>query len=105
MSDIYAKISVYEIKIDTLNAPLIFHQQIMVMTDIQGELVTTITQILIRMVILAVKYVIFINVYTTSLLKSFLCPPLRNLWAKDYKGKGISGRDHYIFCLRVMVGA
>ena len=22
----------------------------------------------------------------------------------DYKGKGISGRDHYIFCSRVMVG-
>ena len=41
----------------------------MVMNDSQGELVTTITQILVRMVILAVKYVIFINVYTTSLLK------------------------------------
>ena len=34
--------------------------------------------------------------YTTSLLKSSLCPPLRTLWANDYKGKGISGRDHYI---------
>ena len=34
--------------------------------------------------------------YTTSLLKSSLCPPLRNLWANDYKCKGISGRDHYI---------
>ena len=51
VSDIYAKISVYEIKIGNLNAPLIFHQQIMVMNDIQGELVTTITQILVRMVI------------------------------------------------------
>ena len=51
MSDIYAKLSVYEIKIGTLNAPLIFHLQIMVMNDIQGELVTTITQILVRMVI------------------------------------------------------
>ena len=28
----------------TLNVPLIFHQQIMVMNDSQGELVTTITQ-------------------------------------------------------------
>ena len=55
MSDIYAKISVYEIKIDTLNVPLIFHLQIMVMNDSQGELVTTITQILVRLVILAVK--------------------------------------------------
>ena len=51
VSDIYAKISVYEIKIGTLNVPLIFHQQIMVMNDSQGELVTTITQILVRMVI------------------------------------------------------
>ena len=51
MSDIYAKISAYEIEIGTLNAPLIFHQQIMVMDDSQGELVTAITQILVRMVI------------------------------------------------------
>ena len=51
VSDIYAKISVYEIKIGTLNVPLIFHQQIMVMNDSQRELVTTITQILVRMVI------------------------------------------------------
>ena len=31
---------------------------------------------------------------------------IRYLWANDYKGKGISGRDHYIglFCSRVMVG-
>ena len=49
--DIYAKISVYEIQIGTLNVPLIFHQQIMVMNDSQGELVTTITQILVRMMI------------------------------------------------------
>ena len=76
----------------------------MVMNESQGELVTTITQILVRMVIQAVKYVIFINVYTTSLLKSSLCLPLRYLWANDYKGKGISGRGHYIFCSRVMVG-
>ena len=41
VSDISAKVSVYEIKIGTLNAPLIFHQQIMVMNDSQGELVTT----------------------------------------------------------------
>ena len=33
VSDIYAKINVYEIKIGTLNAPLIFNQQIMVMND------------------------------------------------------------------------
>ena len=46
----------------------------------------------------------FINVYTTSLLKSSLCLPLRYLWANDYKGKGISMRDHYIFCSRMMVG-
>ena len=102
MSDIYAKISVYEIKIGTLNAPLILQQQIMVMNDSQGELLTTITQILVRLVILAVKYVIFINVYTTSLLKSSLCLPLRYLWANDYKDKGISRRGHYIFCSRVI---
>ena len=42
--------------------------------------------------------------YTISLLKSSLCLPLRYLWANDYKGKGISGRDHHIFCSRVMVG-
>ena len=42
--------------------------------------------------------------YTTSLLKSSLCLPLRYLWVNDYKGKGISGRDHYIFCSRVMLG-
>ena len=104
VSDIYAKISVYEIKIGTLNAALILHQQIMVINDSQGELLTTIIQILVRMVVLAVKYVIFINVYTTPLLKSSLCLPLRFLWANDYKGKGISGRDHYIFCSRVMLG-
>ena len=74
------------------------------MNDSQGELVTTITQMLVRMMIKAVKYVIFINVYTTSLLKSSLCLPLRYLWANNYKDKGISGRDHYIFCSRVMVG-
>ena len=44
MSNIYAKISVYEIKIGTLNVPLIFHQQIMAMNDSQGELVIIITQ-------------------------------------------------------------
>ena len=46
----------------------------------------------------------FLTVYTTSLLKSSLCLPLRYLWANDYKGKGISGREYYIFCSRVMVG-
>ena len=76
----------------------------MVMNDSHGELVTTITQILVRMVIYAVKYVIFINVYTTSLLKSSLCLPLRYLWANDYKDKDVSGRDNYMFCSRVMVG-
>ena len=76
----------------------------MIINDSQGELVTTITQILVRMVIKAVKYVIFINVYTTSLLKSSLCLPLRYLWANDYKDKGISGRDHYTFYSRMMVG-
>ena len=76
----------------------------MVMNDSQGELLTTITQILVRLVILAVKYAILINVYTTSLLKSSFCLPLRYLWANDYKGRGISGRDHYIFCSRVMLG-
>ena len=76
----------------------------MVMNDSQCELVTTITQILVRMVIKAVKYAIFINVYTISLLKSSMCLPLRYLWANDYKGKGFFGRDHYIFCSRVMVG-
>ena len=75
----------------------------MVMNDSQGELVNAITQILVRMVIQVVKYVILINVYTTSVLKSSLCLPLRYLWTNDYKGKGISGRDHYIFCSRVMV--
>ena len=38
----------------------------------------------------------FLNVYTTSLLKLSLCLPLRYLWANDFKGNGISGRDHYI---------
>ena len=76
----------------------------MVMNDSKGELPTTITQIWVRLVILAVKYVIFINVYTTSLLKYSLCPPLRNLWVNDYKGKGISGHDYYIFCPSVMLG-
>ena len=66
MSDIYAKISVYEIKIGTLNAPLVFHQQITVISDSQGELVTPITQILVRMVIKAVEYVIFECVYYIS---------------------------------------
>ena len=51
VSNIYAKISVNEIIIGTLNVPLIFHQQVMVMNDSQGELVTTITQILVRMLI------------------------------------------------------
>ena len=74
------------------------------MNDSQGELLTTIKQILVRLVILAVKYVIFINMYTISLLKSSLCPPLRYLWVNDYKGTGILGRDHYIFCPSVMLG-
>ena len=34
-SDIGTKISVYEIKIGTLNAPLIFHQQITVLNDVK----------------------------------------------------------------------
>ena len=38
--------------------------------------------------------IFFINVYTTSLLKSYLFPPLRYLWMNDYKGKGISRCDH-----------
>ena len=50
VSNIYAKTSVYEIKIGTLNVPLVFHQQIMDMNESQGELVTTITQLLVRMV-------------------------------------------------------
>ena len=104
MSDICAKISVDGIKIGTLNAPLIFHQQIMVMDDSQGELLTTITQILVRLVILAVKMLFFINVYTASLLKSSLCRPLRYLWVDDYKVNRIFGRDHYIFCSSVMLG-
>ena len=87
-----------------MNAPLIFHQQIIVMNDSQGKLLTTITQILVRLVILAVKYIIFINVYTTSLQKSSLFPPLRYLGVNDYKGNGISGCDHYIFCPSVMLG-
>ena len=74
------------------------------MNDSQGELLTTITQILVRLVILAVKYIIFINVYTTSLLKSSLFPQVQYLWMYHYEGKGISGRDHYIFCPSVMLG-
>ena len=46
------------------------------MSDSQGELLTKITQILVRFVISSVKYAIFFNVYTTSLLKSSLCPLL-----------------------------
>ena len=37
--------------------------------------------------------------YTITLVpstKEALCPPLRYLWPNDYKGKGISGRDHYL---------
>ena len=92
--DIYAKISVYDIKICALNAPLIF--QIVFMNESWGQLLTKITQILVRLGILDVKYVIFINVYTTSLLKSSLFHSLRYLWVNVYKGKGISGCDHYI---------
>ena len=33
--------------------------------------------------------------YTTSLLKFSLFPPLRYLRVNDYKGNGISGCDHY----------
>ena len=76
----------------------------MVMNDSQGELLTTITQLLVRLVILTVKYVIFINVYTTSLLKLSLFPPLRYLGVNDYKGNVTSGHDHYIFCPSVMLG-
>ena len=68
---------------------------VMVMSDSQGELLSKITQILVRFVISSVKYAIFFNVYTTSLLKSSLCPPLQYLWVNDYKGKGISGHDYY----------
>ena len=71
-----AKICAYKIKIGTLNASSIFHQQIMAMNDSQGKLLTTITQILVQLVKLPVKYDIFINVYTTPLLKSSLCLPL-----------------------------
>ena len=60
----------------------------MVMNDSQGELLTTIIEILVRLVISIVKYVIFINMYTTSLLKSSLCPPLRYLWVNDHKRVG-----------------
>ena len=38
------------------------------MNDSQGELPTTIAQILVRLMTLAVKYAIFINDYTTALL-------------------------------------
>ena len=72
VTDIYAKISVYEIKICTLNALMIFQQQIMFMNNILGQLITTITHILVRLVIVAVNMLFFINVYTTSLLKSSL---------------------------------
>ena len=65
MSDIYAKISVYEIKIGTLDAPLIFHQQIIVMNDSHGELLTT-----GKIADISCKIVVFINVYTSSLIKS-----------------------------------
>ena len=60
----------------------------MVMNDSQGELLTTIIKILVRLVILIVNYVIFINVFNTSLLKSSLCPPLRHLWVNDHKRVG-----------------
>ena len=42
--------------------------------------------------------------YTTYLLKSSLFLPFRYLWVNDYKGKGISGCDHYIFCPSLMLG-
>ena len=75
----------------------------MFMNESGGQLLTTITQILVRLVIAAVKYVTFIHVYTTSLLKSSLFPPLRYLLVNDIKGKGISGCDHFIFCPSVIV--
>ena len=56
VSDIYAKIVFTSSKL-ALNAPFILHQQIMVMSDSQGELLTTVTQILVRMVILDVLFV------------------------------------------------
>ena len=93
VSDIYAKISVYEIKIGTLNAPLIFHQQIMVVNDSQEELLTTITQILVILVILDVhvKYVIFHK-----------C--VHYISAKIIIVSSASIFDHYIFCPSVMLG-
>ena len=72
----------------------------MVMNDSQGELLTTITQIL---VVLAVKNVIFIIVYTAPLLKPSLCRQILYLWLNDHKVKRISGCDHYIFCPSVML--
>ena len=35
---------------------------------------------------------------------TFSSHPLRYLWVNDYKGNGISVRDHYIFCSSVMLG-
>ena len=75
-----------------------FHHQIMIINENWGQLLTTITQILVRLVIVAVKYVSFMNVYTTSLLKSSLCLRLCNLWLNYYKCNGITGHDNYVFC-------
>ena len=37
-------------------------------------------------------------------LHPFSSHPLRFLWVNVYKGNGISGRDHCIFCSSVMLG-
>ena len=53
----------------TMNAPLIFRHQIIFMKESWGQLLTTITQILVRLVIVYVKYVTFISVH--YMLKSY----------------------------------
>ena len=59
--EIHAKISVYEIKIRILNSPLIFRQLIMVINDSKEQLLTTITQILVRLGIIAVNYICLVG--------------------------------------------
>ena len=82
--DIYAKISVYEIKNGTLNAPLIFLHQIMLRTT--ANYIHTNTG---KTGDIAVKYVIFINVYTTSLQKIIVSP------ASIFVGEWLQRQYHF----------
>ena len=91
--------SVYEIKIGTLNAPLIFHQRKMFMNTANYNHTNT-----GKTGDISCKLCYFYKCMNYISAKTSLCPPLRYLWVNDYKGSGISWRDHYIFCPSVALG-